>query len=154
MIEREPITVVLSEKGWIRALKGHVADFAGIGFKGDDSLGLAFPAETTDRIVLVTSKGRAFTLAGDRLPGGRGHGEPVRLMADIEPEERIVAGFAHKAGAKRLIASHAGRGFVVPEEELLANTRKGRQVMQLGAGEAAVARVAAGGDTVAVIGEN
>jgi topoisomerase-4 subunit A len=154
MIEREPITVVLSEKGWIRALKGHVADLSGIGFKGDDSLGLAFPAETTDRIVLVTSKGRAFTLAGDRLPGGRGHGEPVRLMADIEPDEHVVSAFAHRAGATRLIASNQGRGFVVGEDELIANTRKGRQVMPLGEGEAVAACVPAEGDTVAAVGEN
>ena len=153
-VEREPITVVLSEKGWIRALKGHTSDFDEKGFKAGDRLKLAFHAETTDKLLLLSTGGKVYTLAPDKLPGGRGQGEPLRLMVDLEEGQDFVDLFVFRPGAKRLVASNVGNGFVVAEDELIANTRKGKQVLNLGGGEEAKLIVPAIGDTVAVIGEN
>ena len=153
-IEREPITVVLSEKGWIRAIKGHTADFDEKGFKAGDRLKLAFHAETTDKLLLLSTGGKVYTLAPDKLPGGRGQGEPLRLMVDMEEGHDIVDLFVYRPGAKRLIASSVGNGFIVPEDELIANTRKGKQVLNVAGAEEAKLIVPAEGDTVAVIGEN
>jgi topoisomerase-4 subunit A len=114
----------------------------------------AFPAETTDRILVFSTKGRFYTLAGDKLPGGRGQGEPIRLMVDMDEGEDIVAAFVNKPERKLLVASTIARGFVVREAEVVANTRKGKQVLNLDAGEEAKACVAAAGDRVAVVGEN
>ncbi|HZP21695.1 MAG TPA: DNA topoisomerase IV subunit A [Bauldia sp.] len=154
MVEREPITVVVSEKGWIRALKGHVAEMGELTFKTDDKLKIAFHAETTDKIVVASTAGRFYTLAGDKLPGGRGHGEPIKLMVDMDAAEDIVAVFPYRAGRKLLVVSTEGRGFVVPEAEVLANTRKGRNVMGVSEGEEMRLCVNAAGDTVAILGEN
>jgi topoisomerase-4 subunit A len=153
-VEREPITVVVSEKGWIRALRGHVTDTANLAFKGDDALKLAFPAQTTDRILVASTGGRFYTLQGDKLPGGRGHGEPIRLLVDLDAAEDVVAVFAHDPERRLLVASTEGRGFVVPEAEVLANTRKGKQVMILEPPEEMRLCVAAKGDMVATLGEN
>src|SRR5205807_1646517 len=113
LVEREPVTVVVSEKGWIRALRGTVADLSGIAFKADDSLKFAFPAETTSKCLVFASNGRFYTLDAAKLPGGRGHGEPIRLFIDLEQEADLVAVFRHQGGRKFLIASTQGRGFVV-----------------------------------------
>ncbi len=113
MIEKEPITVVVSEKGWIRALKGHIADVSSLQFKEGDKLKLAFPAQTTDRILLFTTGGKAYTLGGDKLPGGRGHGEPVRIMVDMENDQDILTAFVHDPARKLLVSSAAGNGFIV-----------------------------------------
>jgi len=153
-VEREPITVVVSEKGWIRALKGHVTDTTGLAFKGDDALKFAFPAQTTDRILVASTGGRFYTLQGDRLPGGRGHGEPIRLLVDMDAAEDVVAVFVHDPERKLLVASTEGRGFVVPEADILANTRKGKQVMSVDAPEEMRLCVAVRGDMVATLGEN
>ncbi|HET7716410.1 MAG TPA: DNA topoisomerase IV subunit A [Bauldia sp.] len=153
-VEREPITVVVSEKGWIRALKGHVTDTSSLAFKGDDALKFAFPAQTTDRILVASTGGRFYTLQGDKLPGGRGHGEPIRLLVDMDAAEDVVAVFAHDPQRKLLVASTEGRGFIVPEAEVLANTRKGKQVMSVEAPEEMRLCVAARGDMVATLGEN
>ncbi|MEM8749770.1 MAG: DNA topoisomerase IV subunit A [Pseudomonadota bacterium] len=131
MIEKEPITVVISEKGWIRGMKGHVADFSTLTFKEGDRLKVAFPAQTTDRILLFTTSGKFFTLQGDKLPGGRGHGEPVRIMIDMENDADIITAFVHEPGRKRLVASTLGNGFVVAESDIVANTRKGKQVLNV-----------------------
>ncbi len=141
-VEREPITVVVSEKGWIRALKGHVTDTAALAFKGDDALKFAFPAQTTDKVLVASTGGRFYTLQGDKLPGGRGHGEPIRLLVDMDAAEDVVAVFVHDPERKLLVASTEGRGFVVPEAEMLANTRKGKQVMsrRRAGGDAALRR--------------
>ena len=154
MIEREPITVILSQKGWVRALKGHNNDVAGQSFKTDDRLKLALTCETTDKLLMLTTGGKVYTLAADKLPGGRGHGEPVRIMVDIEEGADIVDLFVYRAGAKRLIASDIGNGFVVPEDELIANTRKGKQVLNVSGTQEAKLCVPAHGDMVAVIGQN
>ncbi len=154
LIEREPITVVLSEKGWLRAMKGHLADFSSLSFKEGDSLKIAFHAQTTDKILLFTTGGKVFTIGADRLPGGRGHGEPVRIMVDMENDQAIVTAFAHDPERKLLVASHAGNGFVVSEKEIIANTRKGKQVMNVKAPDEAKLCLPVSGDHVAVVGQN
>jgi topoisomerase-4 subunit A len=156
MIEKEPITVVCSDKGWIRAMKGHMEDTSGLTYKEGDQGKFVFPAQTTDRIMLFSSSGKFFTLEGGKLPGGRGHGEPVRLMCDLDAADAIVALFVHTPGARRLVASTDGDGFIVSEEECLANTRKGKQVLNVKAPvEACVCvGVEEGADHVASIGEN
>ncbi|ANL46221.1 DNA topoisomerase IV subunit A [Rhizobium phaseoli] len=154
MIEKEPITVVISEKGWIRALKGHIADTATLTFKEGDGLKVAFPAQTTDKILIVTTGGKAFTLGGDKLPGGRGHGEPLRIMVDMDNDQAVLTAFVHDPARKQLIVSTAGNGFVVAEAELIANTRKGKQIMNVALPEETQLLVPVSGDHVAVVGEN
>jgi len=154
LVEREPVTIVCSEQGWIRAMKGHIPLDSALKFRDGDAGRFLFHAETTDSLLAMTSDGRVFTLAADRLPGGRGQGEPIRLMADMDKEARLIALFPHRPGLKRLVASTAGDGFVMPEDQMLAHTRAGRQVLNLKDGaEAALCRPAAG-DHVAVVGEN
>jgi topoisomerase IV subunit A len=158
MIEREPITVIMSKRGWIRAMRGHVdlAQPEAMKFKEGDGPAFAFHAQTTDKILLAAANGRFYTLAADRLPGGRGFGEPVRLMVDIEGEENIVALMPAVSGARLLLASSDGRGFITPAAGAIAETRKGKQIVNLrpGARLALVRQVAAEDDYVAVIGEN
>jgi topoisomerase-4 subunit A len=154
LVEREPITVVVSEKGWIRALRGTVTDLSSIAFKADDGPKFAFPAETTSRCLVFASNGRFYTLDAARLPGGRGHGEPIRLFIDLEQEADVVAVFRHQGGRKFLLASAQGRGFVVPEDECLANTRKGKQALNVTPPDAARAIAVVEGELVASIGEN
>src|SRR5215218_9357727 len=152
-VEREPVTVVVSEKGWVRALKGTVTDLSGVAFKADDSLKFAFPAETTSKFLVFGTNGRFYTLDAAKLPGGRGHGEPIRLFADLEQEADVVAVFRHQGGRKFLVASTEGRGFVVPEDECLANTRKGKQVLNVAMPDEARAIAVVEGELVAAIGE-
>ncbi|MBB6179088.1 DNA topoisomerase IV subunit A [Pseudorhizobium flavum] len=154
MIEKEPVTVVLSQKGWIRALKGHIGDTSSLTFKEGDALKLAFPAQTTDKLLLVTTGGKAYTLGADKLPGGRGHGEPVRIMVDMENDQDILAAFVHDPSRKLILASTAGNGFVVAESEMVANTRKGKQIMNVGMPDEAKLVVPVSGDHVAAVGEN
>ncbi|HEV7274954.1 MAG TPA: DNA topoisomerase IV subunit A [Devosiaceae bacterium] len=154
MIEREPITVILSEKGWIRAMKGHTSDVDEKGFKSGDRLKLFVHAETTDKLLLLTTAGKVYTLGGDRLPGGRSQGEPVRLMVDMEEGADIVDLFVHRPGSRRVVVSAAGNGFLVAEDDLVANTRKGKQVLNLPGTDEAKLLVPAAGDTVAIIGQN
>jgi topoisomerase-4 subunit A len=154
MIEREPITVILSEKGWIRSMKGHTTEIDEKGFKTGDRLKLRLHCQTTDKLLLLSTDGKVFTLAGDRLPGGRSQGEPVRLMVDIEEGQDLVDLFVYRPGRKRVIASRKGDGFIVAEDELIANTRKGKQVLNVGDNEEARLLVPVDGDMVAVIGEN
>ncbi|MEM1200837.1 MAG: DNA topoisomerase IV subunit A [Pseudomonadota bacterium] len=156
MIEKEPVTVVCSDKGWIRAMKGHLADTSGLSYKDGDKGRFVFHAETTDKLVLLSSSGKFYTLGADRLPGGRGHGEPVRLMADMDAGDDIVSLMVHVPGAKLIVASSDGRGFVVQEEEVVANTRKGKQVLNVKLPNEAqtCSRLKEGDDHVAVVGEN
>jgi topoisomerase-4 subunit A len=154
MIDREPITVICSKMGWIRAMKGHVDLSAEQKFKDGDGPRFAFHAETTDKILLVAENGRFFTLLGANLPGGRGMGEPVRLMVDLANDNGITDLIVWRAGQKYLIASSAGDGFIVPAEELLAQTKAGKAVLTLRDGvKAAVCRPVTG-DWVAVVGDN
>ena len=154
MIEREPITVICSQMGWIRALKGHVDLITEQKFKDGDAARFAFHAETTDKILLVGANGRFYTLIGVNLPGGRGMGEPVRLMVDLPNDSEIVDLQIFRGGEKMLVASSAGDGFVVASDEVLAQTKAGKQVLSLGAGvKTAVCRKVTG-DHVAVVGDN
>ena len=158
MIEREPLTVILSQKGWIRALKGH-ADLASADmskFKEGDGPAFAFHAQTTDKIIIAAADGRFYTLAADKLPGGRGFGEPVRLMVDLPGEVGIVQLFAARVETRLLLAASDGRGFISKVADVIAETRKGRQVVNLRPGStlAVVWRVGVNDDTVATIGNN
>ena len=153
MVVREPITVVVSEKGWIRALRGHVTDLSGVVFKTDDALQFAFATESTAKVLLFAGNGKFYTLEASKLPGGRGHGEPIRLSVDIEQDAKIVAAFAYQGGRKFLVAASDGNGFVVPEDEALATTRKGKQVLNLKDAKARALAVVSG-ELVAAIGEN
>ena len=149
-IPREAITVILSERGWIRAAKGKVDDPSELKFKEGDSLAFLVPAHTTDKLLVAASDGRIFTIGADKLASGRGHGEPLRLMIDLDEKAEIVALLAHQPGGKLLVASRAGYGFIAPEDELLAQKRGGKQVLN---GELKAAlRVT--GDHVATIGDN
>jgi topoisomerase-4 subunit A len=154
LVEREPITIVVSEKGWIRALKGTVTDLAGIAFKADDALKFAFPAETTSKCLVLATNGRFYTLDAAKLPGGRGHGEPIRLFIDLEQEGDLVAVFPYQGARRFLVASAQGQGFVVAEDECLGNTRKGKQVLNVKAPDQARALAPVEGELVASIGEN
>ena len=154
LVEKEPITVILSEKGWLRALKGHPEDLSKLEFKQGDELKRVIKASTTDKLVLLTTNGKFFTLEAGALPGGRGHGEPVRLMIDLEENHDIVEMFVHDATRKLLVASTAGYGFIVSEEEVIASTRKGKQILNVTEPDEARICVVAEGDHIATIGEN
>jgi topoisomerase-4 subunit A len=156
MIEREPITVVVSDKGWIRALKGHMDDLTRLEFKQGDKLRLAFKAETTDKLLVFSTGGRFFTLEASKLPGGRGHGEPIRIQVDIEQDQDIVDVFVSRPDRKLLIASKEGKGFIVAENEVVAQTRKGKQVLNVGTTDEArlIRPVPEGATHVAIIGDN
>jgi len=154
MIEKEPVTIVLSEKGWIRAIRGHQTEIDSLSFKEGDRLKRAVKAQTTDTLLLFATDGRFYSLGADKLPGGRGHGEPFRLMIDIEEAADAVELFVHEPGRKLLVAGSSGHGFIVNEDEVLAMTRKGKQVLNVREGEEAVVVAPAAGDSVAVIGDN
>ncbi|CAA7618056.1 DNA topoisomerase IV subunit A [Magnetospirillum sp. UT-4] len=153
-VEREPITLILSEKGWVRAMKGHVDQFDAIKFKEGDGLKLALKAETTDKLLFFATDGRFYTIGGDKLPSGRGFGEPLRLMIDLANDADIATVLVHKPGRRLLVASDGGRGFIVEETEVLAQTKAGKMVLNLGDGEAARFCVPVEGDAAAVIGAN
>jgi len=158
MIEKEPITVILSERGWIRAMKGHVPleEVEQLKWREGDGPFLRFHAYTTDKLSLFADNGRVYTLAGDKLPGGRGFGEPVRLQIDLEPEAEIVNLLVARPGMKLLVASSDGKGFIASSDSTVAETRKGKQLVNLRAGAkvAAVRPIPDGADAVAVVGEN
>jgi topoisomerase-4 subunit A len=154
MVIREPITVVVSQKGWVRALKGLVTDLSGVVFKGDDALRFSFPAETTSKCLIFATNGRFYTIEAAKLPGGRGHGEPVRLFIDLEQEADLISAFPAVGGRKFLVASREGRGFLVAEDECLANTRKGKQALNVTMPDEARAVGVVEGELVATIGEN
>ena len=153
-VEREPVTVVVSDKGWVRTLKGHVADLSALTFKTDDQLDQAFFAETTSKLLLFATNGKFYSLDVAKLPGGRGHGEPIRMFVDMEQETAIVSLFVNKGGRKFLIASHEGQGFIVNEDDCVGNTRKGKQVLNVEMPNEARAITTVAGDSVAVIGTN
>jgi len=165
MIEKEPVTIIVSQKGWLRALKGHLADYSALNFKEGDGLKLAFPAQTTDKIIIASTGGKFFALNANSLPGGRGHGDPIRILVDLEEDQDIAACFVYEAGSKYLPVSNKGYGFIVKAEDIFANTRKGRQVMNIKAPDSLLlcARIPAAGegaagketaDSVAIVGEN
>ena len=156
MIDKEPITVICSEKGWIRAMKGHAALDSEVKYKDGDGPRFMFHAQTTDKLLIFATNGRIYTLAADKLPGGRSMGEPLRLMVDLPNEEDTVTLFAHTPGAKRLVASRDGRGFIVAEADAVAQTRTGKQVLNADPLSKAAFCVLVGpeDDTVAAVGDN
>ena len=156
MIEKEPVTIVCSEKSWIRAMKGHIEDATTLSYKDGDQEKFVLNAQSTDKIMLFSSSGKFFTLEAGKLPGGRGHGEPVRLIADLDSTDSIIALFVHVAGTKRLLASTDGDGFVVLEDECVATTRKGKQVLNVKAPSEALVcvPVEASDNHVATVGNN
>lgn len=154
LVEKEPVTVILSDKGWVRTLKGHQDDLAKLEFKQGDELKRAIKASTTDKLVVFATNGKFFTLEVGQLPGGRGHGEPVRLMVDLEENHDIAEIFVYEPGRKLLVASTGGYGFIVPEDEVIASTRKGKQILNVTEPEEARVCVPVDGDHVAALGEN
>ena len=156
MIEKEPVTVIHSDKGWIRAARGHVDNASSMKFKEGDRLRFAMHAETTDKLVIFGTNGRFYTLGIDKLPGGRGHGEPVRLMIDLPNGDDVVDMFILQGGRKFIVASDAGRGFIVKENDVVAQTKNGKQVLNLKTGQEAVtlAVIGEGNDHIAVLGTN
>jgi len=154
MIEREPITVVCSRMGWIRAMKGHIALDSALKFKDGDEGRFVFHAETTDKLLAFGSNGRFYTLSCANLPGGRGMGEPVRLMVDLPNEAEIIDLFLHDPARRLIVASDAGDGFVVPEAEVVAQTRTGKQVLNVKAPFKALCVKPVTGDAIATVGEN
>ena len=153
-VVREPVTVLCSAKGWIRALKGHVEDTSDAKYKEGDRGRFALTAYTTDKLLIFATNGRFYTIGADKLPGGRGFGEPVRLMVELPNDQEIVALFAYRSGEKLVVASSDGRGFIVAQDEVVAQTKNGKQVLNLGGGAEAAACKPVAGDTIAVIGEN
>ncbi len=154
IIDREPVTVVCSKKGWIRAARGHLQDFSEVRYKEGDGERFVFHAETTDKLLVFGTNGRFYAIGVDKLPGGRGFGEPLRLMFDMPSDHDIAALHIFKPERKLLVASSDGRGFVVAEKEVFAQTRAGKQVLNVSGSNEAKVCVPAEGDTVAVIGEN
>jgi topoisomerase IV subunit A len=158
MIEREPITVIMSQRGWIRAMKGHVAldNAEALKFKEGDGPQFAFHAQTIDKIIMAAGDGRFYTLGADKLPGGRGFGEPVRSMIDVADGTHIVALFAAQPQARLLVAASDGKGFIAKVDDVIAETRKGRQVVNIrsGARLTKVFRIANDHDSVAAVGDN
>ncbi len=154
LVEREPVTIVCSAKGWIRAIRGHNLTLAELKYKEGDGPRFVVASDTTERILVFATDGRFYTLAADKLPGGRGHGEPLRLMLDLDNEHDVVAMLRYVPGQKLLLAATDGRGFVVPADEVLAQTRAGKQAMVPGEGAQALVAVPAEGDTVACVGTN
>ena len=156
MIEKEPVTVILSRRGWIRAARGHVELEQDFKFKEGDALGFALHAQTTDKLLIALDNGRFFTLGADRLPGARGFGEPLQSSLDIDPEARVVALVLHREGQRLLLAATSGKGFAAKSADLLAETRKGRQVVNVkGDAKLTVVRpIGDGHDHVAAVGDN
>ncbi len=154
LVEKEPITVICSQKLWIRALKGHQEESDAVKYREGDRRRFWLHAETTDKLILVATDGRFFTLDCAKLPGGRGLGEPLRDFLDLPPEADLVAMFVHKEGRKLLLAATSGHGFITGEDDALAMTRSGKKVMNVAPGSEAVACTFASGDSVAVLGSN
>lgn len=154
LVEREPITIMLSEKGWLRAVKGHQDDVSDAKFKEGDALKLALKAQTTDKILVLGTNGRFYTILGDRIQRGRGFGEPVRLMVDLPNDAEISHLLVHVPGRELLLASSAGKGFRVKEDDVVAQTRTGKQILSVPAGTRTIFCMPVEGDSVATIGEN
>ncbi len=154
LVEKEPITIILSEKGWIRSMKGYVNLTEDFKFKEEDSLLKAIHAQTTDKIILLDTSGKFFTIQASDIPSGRGFGQPLRLMIDLSNNDNISEMFVFEPNTSYIIASNTGYGFVVDENHILAQTRNGRKIMNLSSGEKALFCKKIVGDMVAIVGEN
>ena len=154
IVEREPITIICSDKGWIRAVKGHLSDTSDLKFKDGDTIGSILLAETTDRILIFASNGRCYTVMADKLPRGRGHGEPLRLMIDLPNDHSLISLDVFKSDGQFILASKDGRGFIVASEDLIAQTKTGKQVLNISGDTKASICVPVTGDSIAVVGTN
>ncbi|HOP20567.1 MAG TPA: DNA gyrase subunit A, partial [Amphiplicatus sp.] len=154
LIEKEPVTVILSEKGWIRTMKGHLEDASEVKYKEGDQEGFVIPAMTTDKLMLFGTDGKFYTLEVSALPGGRGHGEPIRLMVDLGNDQAVTAAFLYQGERRFLVASTSGHGFFVKEEDCLSSTRKGKQILNVPAGSEAIVCRPSAGDMIAAVGDN
>lgn len=156
IVEKEPITIIISEQGWGKVIKGHGINESEVKYRDGDGPGFILPAFTTDKLLIMTSEGRGYTLGMDKLPGGRGYGEPLRVILELSPETKIADIFVHSPGSmnKRLLVSSDARGFVVHENDLVAQTKQGKQVLNITAPHYTFKTIAIEGDIVAVIGEN
>ncbi len=154
VVEREPVTLLCSEKGWIRVLKGHQENGSEAKYKEGDRARFALHAQTTDKLLIFATNGRFYTIGIDKLPGGRGFGDPVRLVIDLPNDQDIVKLSVYGAGRKLIVASADGRGFIVPEDEVVAQTRNGKQILNLASGVEAAACTPVRGEMVACVGEN
>lgn len=154
LIEKEPITVILSQKGWIRSLKGHVSLTDEFKFKDDDALQIALHAQTTDKLVIMDSSGKFFNVSANEIPSGRGFGQPLRLMIDVANNDEVVSMFVFEPKASYLIASKRGYGFIVDENHIIAQTRNGRKIMNVSEGDAAMFCLKVTGNMVAIVGDN
>ena len=154
LIEKEPVTVILSQKGWIRGLKGHCDLKSEFKFKEEDELAFAIHAQTTDKIIILDSSGKFFNIQANEIPTGRGFGQPLRLMVDIANNDNVVAMFVYEPKASYLLATGEGRGFIVDDSHIIAQTRNGRKIMNVAEGEKTTFCVKAAGDMIAVVGEN
>ena len=154
IVEREPITIICSDKGWIRAVKGHLSDTSDLKFKDGDTLGSILLAETTDRILIFASNGRCYTVMADKLPRGRGHGEPLRLMIDLPNDHSLISLDVFKSDEQFILASKDGRGFIAASEDLIAQTKTGKQVLNISGDTKASICVPVTGDSIAVVGTN
>ncbi|WP_374764945.1 DNA topoisomerase IV subunit A [Yunchengibacter salinarum] len=154
LVEKEPVTVVCSRRGWIRALKGHLKPEEEVKYKEGDAERFRFTAHTTDKVLAMSNRGKIYTLAADKLPGGRGHGEPVRLLVDMESDEEIIALLPYVPGSRLLVAASNGKGFLLQSDNAVAMKKAGKQILNLKAGAHATHCIPADGDSVAVIGTN
>lgn len=154
LIEKEPVTVILSQKGWIRGLKGHCDLKSEFKFKEEDELAFAIHAQTTDKIIILDSSGKFFNIQANEIPTGRGFGQPLRLMVDIANNDNVVAMFVYEPKTSYLLATGEGRGFIVDDSHIIAQTRNGRKIMNVAEGEKTTFCVKAAGDMIAVVGEN
>ena len=154
VVEREPVTILCSQKGWIRTLKGHAEDLTDAKYKEGDRARFALRAQTTDKLLVFATNGRFYTIGADKLPGGRGFGDPVRLLVDLPNDQDIVELRVYRPGQKLVVAAADGRGFVVPEDDIVAQTKGGKQVLNLAEGVEAAVCTPVEGDMLAVVGEN
>ena len=154
LIEKEPVTVILSQKGWIRGLKGHCDLKSEFKFKEEDELAFALHAQTTDKIIILDSSGKFFNIQANEIPTGRGFGQPLRLMVDIANNDSVVAMFVYEPKTSYLLATGEGRGFIVDDSHIIAQTRNGRKIMNVAEGEKTAFCVRVAGDMIAVVGEN
>jgi topoisomerase-4 subunit A len=153
-IQKEPVTVVMSEKGWIRALKGHGHDASAIKYKDEDKEGFVLTCVTTDKLIIFASNGKFYTIGADKLPGGRGNGDPIRLLIDLENDHEPVGMFVHNPDRNLLVASSEGYGFKVKESDVVASTKGGRKTLNVKGNSEAIRCVEIVGEKIATIGEN
>ena len=153
-IEKEPLTILCSQKGWIKAMKGHVDDLSTVKYKEGDEEQFVLKGYTTDKLIIAASDGKFFTIGCNNLSGGKSHGEPLNLLVDMEQDSTAINLFIYREGEKYLVASDQGKGFIVESEDLIAQTKNGKQILNLTEGSKAAVCTPVNGEHVAIIGQN